>query len=393
MKKDTKSSKTKKTKKAEKEKSSLLKKILSVLLVLAVLAAVAYIVIDAMVDDGSTVAEVIKNAVGDNADGETVSSTKFSFDAYSDNVFEELNGGLIAVSASAYQVFDNTGEIVGRGTKAFSNPSADSGPGGAVLWSQGGKDVMLVSENGATKAIDSENSVISADINDDGYVAVAAEQSGYKGIVTVYDPEGEAAYKWFSGSGYLMDAAVNNSNTGMAALTISDNGSRLVAYSFGSEEEQGAYTESENVYFDIGYISENRICAVSESKAVFVNGKCEYNAEYSFEGWYLKDYSLDGNGYAVFVLGKYRTGGENKIVSVDASGSVKGFVELSGEVRSVSVRGRYIAVTYADSVALYNSSMEELGRVDDAAGVEKALACTSGNLIAVSANGAVEYDF
>ena len=392
MKKDNKTAK-KKVKKAEKEKSSLLKKILSVLLILAVLAAVAYIVIDALVDDGRTVVQVVKDAVDSKKDSETVSSAKFSFDAYSDNVFEELNGGIVIVSASAYQVFDNTGEIVGRGTKAFSNPAADSGSGGAVLWSQGGKDVLMVSPNGATKAIDSENSVISASINDSGFVAVAAEQSGYKGIVTVYDPQGEAVYKWFSGSGYLIDASVNNSNTGMAALTISDSGSRLVAYSFGSEEEQGAYTDSENVYFDMGYIAENRICAVSDSKAVFVSGKCEYNAEYSFEGWYLRDYALEGNGYAVFVLGKYRTGGETKIVTVDTNGTVKGSVEASTDVSSINVRGRYIAVSYADSVALYDSSMEELGRVDNAAGIEKALAGTGGKIIAVSANGAVEYDF
>jgi len=337
--------------------------------------------------------QVVKDAVDSKKDSETVSSAKFSFDAYSDNVFEELNGGIVIVSASAYQVFDNTGEIVGRGTKAFSNPAADSGSGGAVLWSQGGKDVLMVSPNGATKAIDSENSVISASINDGGYVAVAAEQSGYKGLVTVYDPQGEAVYKWFSGSGYLIDASVNNSNTGMAALTISDSGSRLVAYSFGSEEEQGAYTDSENVYFDMGYIAENRICAVSDSKAVFVSGKCEYNAEYSFEGWYLRDYALEGNGYAVFVLGKYRTGGETKIVTVDTNGTVKGSVEASTDVSSINVRGRYIAVSYADSVALYDSSMEELGRVDNAAGIEKALAGTGGKIIAVSANGAVEYDF
>lgn len=393
MKKDNKTANRKKVKKAEKEKSSLLKKILSVLLILAVLTAVAYIVIDALVDDGRTVVQVVKDAVDSQKDSETVSSAKFSFDAYSDNIFEELNGGIVIVSASAYQVFDNTGEIVGRGTKAFSNPAADSGSGGAVLWSQGGKDVLVVSLNGATKAIDSENSVISASINDSGFVAVAAEQSGYKGIVTVYDPQGEVVYKWFSGSGYLIDASVNNSNTGMAALTISDSGSRFVAYSFGSEEEQGAYTDSENVYFDMGYIAENRICAVSDSKAVFVSGKCEYNTEYSFEGWYLRDYSLEGNGYAVFVLGKYRNGGEIKIVTVDTNGAVKGSVEASEDVNSINVRGRYIAVSYADSVALYDSSMEELGRVDNAAGIEKALAGTGGKLIAVSANGAVEYDF
>jgi len=391
MKKDKKAKKAKTKQKIKKEKSSWLKKLLSVLLVLAVIAAVAYIVIDAMTDDGQTVTDFIKDAV--EAENETVKSAKFSFDAYSDNIFEELNGGLVAVSASAYQVFDSTGEIVGRGTKAFSNPAADSGDGGAVLWSQGGKDVMLVAANGATKTIDSENAVISADINDGGYVAVASEQSGYKGLVTVYDPQGEAIYKWYSGSGYLIDAAVNNSNTGMAALTVSDNGSRLVAYSFGSEEEQGAYNESESVYFDIGYIAENRICAVADSKAVFVSGKCEYNAEYSFEGWYLKDYSLDGNGYAVFVLSKYRTGGETMIVTVDAGGNVKGSVSISTDVRAISVRGKYIAVTFADSMALYNSELGEVGRVEDAAGAEKALAGGSGKLIAVSANGAVEYDF
>ena len=325
MKKDK---KTTKKKNVKKEKSSWLKKLLYVLLILAVIAAVVYIVIDSVTDDGQTVTDFIKDAV--ETQNETVKSEKFSFDAYSDNVFEELNGGLVAVSASAFQVFDSTGEIVGRGTKAFSNPAADSGNGGAVLWSQGGKDVMIVTADGATKTIDSESTVISADINDGGYVAVASEQSGYKGLVTVYDPQGEAVYKWFSGSGYLIDAAVNNSDTGMAALTVSESGSRLVAYSFGSEEEQGAYNESESVYFDMGYIAENRICAVSDSKAVFVSGKCEYNAEYSFEGWYLKDYSLDGSGYAVFVLSKYRTGGETMIVAVDAGGNIKIYVPHPG---------------------------------------------------------------
>lgn len=380
--------KDKKAEKVKKEKKHWLKRLISVLLVLAVLAAVAFLVLDAMTDEGQSVNEFIKDAL----EKETVRSDKFSFDAYSDNIFEELNGGLVIVSASAFQLLDNTGEIGGRGTKAFSSPAAASGPGGAVIWSQGGKDVMLVAENGATEVIDSENAVISASINDNGYAAVSSEQSGYKGLVTVYDPQGEAIYKWYSGAGYLMDAAVNNSDTGMAALTVNDGGSRLVAYSFGSEEEQGAYSEQEMLYFDMDYIAENRICAVSDSKAVFVNGKCEYNGEYSFDGWYLRDYSLDGNGFAVFVLGKYRTGGDVMLVTVDAGGNAES-VTMDSEVKAVSVRGKYIAVTCADSAVLYDPDLNEVGRVDDAAGVEKALACANGKLIAVSTNGAVEYDF
>jgi len=378
-----------KTKKAQKESSSLLKKLLTVITVLAVIVAVTYIAIDAVSDSGRSVTEIIKDA----KKKETAEAAKFSFDAYSDNIFEELDGGLVVVSTSAYQVFDSTGEIVGRGTKAFGNPAAASGSDSAVLWSQGSNAVMLVAANGATSVIDSDNPVIAASINDSGYVAVASEQSGYKGLVTIYDPKGKSVYKWFSGSGYLMDASVNNSNTGMTVLTVNDKGSRLVAYSFGSEEEQGAYNDSENLYFDMDYIAENRICAVSDSKAVFVSGKCEYNAEYSFDGWYLRDYSFDGNGYAVFVLGKYRTSGETIVVSVDAGGNIKGSASLNSDVRAVSVRGRYIALTCADRIVLYNSDLSEVGCIENAAGIEKALACADGSLIAVSANGAEEYDF
>lgn len=380
--------KKKKAEKVKKEKGHWLKRLLSVLLILAVLAAVAYIILDTLAGEGRTVGEFIGSAM----EKETVKSDKFSFDAYSDNIFEELNGGLVVVSASAFQVLDSTGEISGRGTKAFGRPAVASGPGGAVIWSQGGEDVMLVAANGATVSIDSDAAVISASVNDNGYSAVAAEQSGYKGLVTVYDPKGEAVYKWFSGAGYLVDAAVNNSDTGMAALTVNEGGSRLVAYSFGSEEEQGAYNEAESVYFDMDYIAENRICAVSGSKAVFVNGKCEYSGEYSFDGWYLRDYSLDGNGFAVFVLGKYRTGGEVCIAAVDAGGDAVS-VPADSDVRAISVRGRYIAVTYSDSVVLYDRNFNEIGRVENAAGVEMALACADGKLIAVSTNGAVEYDF
>lgn len=361
-------------------------KFVPLLLAAVVLLGSAYIVCYSLSGDKDSLSGYLQG-------GEAGKTDKFIFDAYSDNIFEEINGGLLAVSASAYQVFDSSGEIVGRGTKAFTSPAVSSGAGGAVVWSQGGNNILLVSTDGATNAIDSENAVISASVNDNGYAAVSFEQSGYKGLVAVYNSSAEVIYKWYSGLGYLVDAAVNNSNTAMMALTLYGNRSRLVSYSLGSEEEQGAYSEENTIYFDMDYISENRVCAVADTKAVFLNGKCEYNAEYSFGGWYLKNYSLDGNGFAVFALGKFKTGGETLIVSVDAGGNVQGSVTLGEDVEALSVRGRYIAVTCADCIMLYNEELQEIGREDDAAGVEKALACADGKMIVVSANGAVEYDY
>ena len=52
-----------------------------------------------------------------------------------------------------------------------------------------------------------------------------------------------------------------------------------------------------------------------------------------------------------------------------------------------------IAAAYADRVVLYNSSLEEVGVLEDAAGIEKVLACADRSVIIVSGGGATRYQF
>ena len=324
---------------------------------------------------------------------EETNREKYSFDAYSDNIFEEMNGGLVVLSSSEYQAFNASGELIEQGTKAFSHPAISAGKAGAVFFSQGGTDAMLLMADGTTVDLDTRQPIIAAAMNDRGYTAVSTEETGYKGLVTIYDPKGEPIYKWYSGSAYLTDASVTPSGTGLAALTLSAAGSRVVCYSFTSEEEQGSAMLEGSLCFDLDYLSENRICAVANDRAVFLNGKGVGQGEYSFDGLYLKDYSLDGSGFAVFVLGRYRTGGSGRIVSVNGSGAEEGSLEIPSEVRSLSVRGKYIAVVYSDSVVLYDSSLHAVGTIEESAGYERALAGAGGKLIAITGYRADEYRF
>jgi len=371
----------------KKESKRTAKKAATLVLIL-VLVVLLLIAAGLMSGHDDPVTNYVRELLGRDA----VSETVFEFDAYSDNIFEEMNGGLLVVSASAYQIFDEEGELIGGSTKAFSQPAISSGEGGAVLWSQNGTDALMVSPGGNTTAIDSQNTIIAAAVSDGGYAAVCTEESGYKGMVTVYDELAQPVYKWYSGSGYLVDAAVAPSGIGMLVLTLGEAGSRFLAYSFGSEAEQGSFVLEEDICFDVGYLSENRVCAISKDKAVFLNGSCEYNAAYSFGGQYLRDYSFDGSGFAVFVTGKYRTGGVT-ITAVAGDGDVLGSVESGDELRSLSVRGKYIAAAYADRVVLYNSAMEEVGVIEDAAGIEEVLARGDRSVIVVSGSKAVRYIF
>ncbi len=365
------------------------RRLLSLLLFLAILFLIVYLVAGIGANGNNRLTGFLHGLFRT----EEENREKFSFDAYSDNIFEEMNGGLVILSSSEYQAFDDSGELIDQGTKAFAHPALCAGKNGAVFWSQGGTDAMLLTADGAVFTVDTKQPIISACINDRGYAAVSTEETGYKGLVTVYDPKAEPIYKWYSGSAYLTDAAVNPSGTGLAALTLNAEGSRIVCYSFSSEEEQASALLEGQLCFDLDYLSENRLCAVAEDRAVFLSGKCAVQGEYSFDGLYLKDYSLEGSGFAVFVLGRYRTGGSGRIVSVNNNGSEEGSLEISSEVRSLSVRGKYIAVVYSDSVVLYDSTLHVVGSIRDSAGYERALAGAAGKLIAITGYRADEYRF
>ena len=365
------------------------KRLLSLLLFLAILFLIVYLVAGI----GSNGNNRLTGFLRDLFRTEEENREKYSFDAYSDNIFEEVDGGLLVVSSSEYQLFDASGALLEQGTKAFSHPAVSAGKAGAVIWSQGGGDAMVLRADGSSFSLDSRQPIISAFINDRGYTALCTEETGYKGLVTVYDEGGEPVYKWYSGAAYLTTAAVSPSGTGLAALTLGAEGSRVVSYPFTSEEELGSSVLEGSLCFDLGYISENRLCAVAEDRAVFLNGRCEVQGEYSFDGLYLKDYSLEGSGFAVFVLGQYRTGGSGRIVSLNNNGDEEGSLEISSEVRSLSVRGKYVAVVYADSVVLYDPTLHEVGSLREAAGYDRALASAGGKLIAVTGYRADEYRF
>ncbi len=365
------------------------RRLLSLLLFLAILFLIVYLVAGIGANGNNRLTGFLHGLFRT----EEENREKFSFDAYSDNIFEEMNGGLLVLSASEYQAFDSSGELIDQGTKAFTHPAMSAGKAGAVLWSQGGTDAMLLMADGTSYNADTRQPIISASMNDRGYTAISTEETGYKGLVTVYDPKGEPIYKWYSGYAYLTDAAVSPAGTGMAALTLSAEGSRIVCYSFSSEEEQGSALLDGQLCFDLDYLSENRLCAVAEDRAVFLDGRGKTLWEYFFDDLYLKDYSLDGSGFAVFVLGRYRTGGSGRIVSVGSGGSEEGSLEITSEVRSLSVRGKYIAVVYSDSVVLYDSSLHVVGSIEGSAGYERALAGAGGKLIAVTGYRADEYRF
>ncbi len=319
---------------------------------------------------------------------EAAVSGSFLFDAHLDNMFSEMNGMLLITSKVGFQLYDRDGTEIVSAAHTYSSPAVSAGSESALIWDIGGKEYKIVGSNGDIYPFTASGELISTAMNEDGFYAVAMTEERYKGSVTVYNRELTPVYKWNSGEGYIVDCDISPSGSQISVATLTGSNSRIVSFNLDSEQEKGAFISEDNVVFDLEYLSDNTVCAVSRSSLIFLDGSMEHKADYGFSGEYLKDYNLEGDGFAVLLLGRYRSGNTVRLVAVDSTGKETGSLEISEEVLSISAKGKYIAVVYPEKTVIYRSDLSEHGVLNRMAGQKRALMNEDGTAYVITGNRA-----
>jgi len=322
---------------------------------------------------------------------EREAAEELKFDVYSDSVIACLDGGLAVASGSGMQLVDIGGETVDSESVILQDPAVSGGTNRAVVWSTGSKDFYVLGLKEGIEKHKTDENVINVSINKEDWIALSAEEEGYKGAVTVYNNKLKSVYKWYSGEGYLIDAALSDISDKMAALTITGSGSKVTCFALSGQEERGSYISENALLFDLAFLGPNRICALGENSAVFLSDRGELISSYSFSDGYLKDYSMDGSGFLTLVIGKYKTGSAASIVTLSADGGVLGSIDIKKEVLSISACGKYLAVLYDDELAIYKSDLSEHARASDVANARQVLARPDGSAVLLTNSGAVVF--
>ncbi|NLO47120.1 MAG: hypothetical protein GX111_02175 [Clostridiales bacterium] len=375
-------------------KQTFLRVLLSIFVITAVFIGTILLIPNQKLLSGSSFFRYIGKAFGRSPAIEG----SFLFDANLDNMFSEINGMLLITSKVGYQLFDRNGNEIAAVSQIYSSPAVSNGNKTALLWDIGGKEYTIISSTGDSYPSTASGMLISAAMNESGFYTIAMTEDRYKGSVTVYNNEMKPVYKWNSGEGYIVDCDISASGGRISVVTLTGPGgtgsagtgagSRIISFSLDSEQEKGTYVSEDNVIFDLEYISENTVCALSQSHLSFLDSNMAHKADYSFPGEYLKNYSLDGDGFAVLLLGKHRTGGAARLATVDEAGNETGSLEISGEVLSISAKGKYIVVAYPEQTVIYRSNLSEYGKLDRVEGVRRALMNTDGTAYIITGNRA-----
>ena len=366
--------------------------LLVLLAVAAVLAGIvtAAVLLDRSGFDGLRRSIIYAKAVKD----ENGCAQLYRYNSDQSGHFASLDGSLVSVSMHQLTVLDEKNRTLYDESVKFQTPSLQSRGGRAVAYDVGGTEVYVLSDKGLVYKLDCTGEVLNASLNQKGWLTVVCGESGCKAAVRVYDAEGEAVFAFRSSDRFVMTAALSADSRTLAAVTMGqENGvfaSYVVFYRVNSDKEAGRCTLRGSVVYDLTAAGSG-FCAVTEEQLCFLSGDGVMTAAYDYGGDYLRRVSVSDDGYAAVLLGRYRTGTQHRIVTVNGEGKELAALEIDAEVASLSAAGRYVAVLTGEELVIYDKQLKPCAQLQEVSQAREVLMRSDGSAVLAGSMAASLY--
>ena len=351
--------------------------ILAVVALLAVGAVTAAVLLDRSSFDGLRRSIIYAKAEKD----ENGCAQLYRYSSDQSGRFASLDGSLAIVSMHQVTVLDEKNKSIYDETVKFQSPALYTCGSRAVAYDVGGTTLYVLSGKGLVYRLDCAGEILSASLNEKGWLTVVCGESGCKAAVRVYDQAGQPVFA------FLSSAALSADSKTLAAVTMGqENGvfaSYVVFYRVNSDKEAARCTLRGSVVYDLAAAGRG-FCAVTEEQLCFLDTSGDMTAAYDYGGDYLRRVSVSTDGYAALLLGHYRTGTQNRLVTVGVDGQQLASQELDAEVTSLSAAGRYVALLTTDHVSIYDKQLLPVASLDEVSQAREVLMRSDGSAVLAS---------
>ena len=317
----------------------------------------------------------------------------FTYETGAMQVFAPAGDGLAVASGSSVQLLDAAGETVFKQVISYDDPAVFASEKGALFCDLGGTGCILADFEGTERSPSNGEELQTAGMNENGWFYLVTAESGYKGLVSVFNSVGEKQFEWWSGSGYVLRAAISPDNRALAVLCAEREGTLLHFFSLNSETERGTATVADTLLIDLCWLGNDSVCAVGETGVWFFSGSGEQKSVYPLEGRYLLDYELGRAGFAAVFISAYRSGAGGTLLTLDSRGQVLGQAELDRDVISLSAAGKQLLAMTGGSLALYSQDMVRQSANDTLMTAKRAILRPSGDILLLHAYSAERFSF
>ena len=269
-----------------------------------------------------------------------------------------LKNGILLSSTTGTHFYSFSGDQYAEEVLAMENPVLSTSGKVGVVYDAGGQSLFLFRDTEEIFNLTLEGSadLLSARANDSGWLAVTAQQSGYKGAVTVYDNRGEKIIQISLSSSFVVDAAISPDCKTVAVVTMDQaNGefqSNVLFYPVNKKEPTATCSLEGATVLDMEYES-NCLWILGEDRLMTVVPESDKLQSYSFGRSNLKGCDFGGNGYAFLLLGRYHSGPADQALVIGSDGEADATMELGSQVLSYACAGNYCSVLTGNSLSIF----------------------------------------
>ncbi len=373
---------------AKKPRSKALRRILAgvLTLLLIALAVLVFVFRDTLTGEG------LRRIFGRERAGEEAREA-FTYETGTEQMFAAAGDGLAVASSSSLQLLNAAGEIVFKQVVSYDSPAVFGAKNGALFCDLGGRHAVFASDGGESRDIRTNGEILTAGINENGWFYLATAEPGYKALVSVYNSDCEKQFEWWSGSGYVLRAAISPDNRALAVVCAERDCTRMHSFALNSEEERGSALIENALYYDLAWLDGDTICAVGETGLCFFDAAGSQTGAYALEGRYLLDYALGRGGFAAVYVSDYRSGAGGTLLTLNGDGHVLGSAALDRDVVSLSAEGKQLLVMTSGSLALYNQELVRQSANETLMTAKRAILRPAGDILLLYAYSAERFSF
>lgn len=319
----------------------------------------------------------------------TQSQDDFPHNAQANSLFLGVENNLLISTQTQVQLLSPTGSARVKETVDMDSPALNAAGEYAVVYDVGGQQLKAIGGEKLLHELElpTEESLLCATINDKGWVAVTSKVSGYKAVVTVYNPDFESVLAIRLSSRYISEAVVTPDCRGVYLISPGQEGgafeNTLLYYTFSSREEPTKEVSlGSNVVLSI--LSGDKCWILGDESLLILDSSGVITTSYDYEGQYLKMGTLQGNDYAALFLSRSASGSAGNLVTVNDDGEEIGRLPLEGQTLAMAAQGNDIAVLTTSDIITTNKKLEKYRAEPNQRGIRNLAMYEDGSVALVS---------
>ena len=331
---------------------------------------------------------------------ESGESASFTFEGGSGSAFGLLGGDLLVCSGTEIRLYSDSGQVYVDRTVSMEAPVVSTAGNAALVYDVGGTALFVYRdrEEVFSLALQEGQQLLSAALNQQGRLVVVSRESGHRALVTVYDGEFSPQLRLNLSTRFVMDAALSPSGDAVALASMGLDGdafeTRIEHYKLDRTEEETDPDWTCSLGNDVTLALQwdgSGIWSLGETGLTILSPSGEAAGSVSYGGLYLKDFSLEGDGTAALLLGRYRAGTSSQLWVVSPDGTTRASLPVEEQVLSLSAAWRYVGLLTADRLDVYDQDLETYSTLEGTQGARKVLQQSNGSAMLIAGAAAWLY--